>query len=311
MYDCIIIGGGPAGLTAGMYTARGGLKSLLLESGLPGGQITSSSEVENYPGQHTIVTGMELVANWASQATHFGLEIQNHYVHRIQKIDSYFSIETDSSLYSSKSVIIATGSIPKKAGFKGEDLYFGRGISVCATCDGFFYRNKNVIVLGGGDSALEEALYLAKIARQVTIIHRRSTFRAAPITVEKVYQTSNINVLMESSILEAYGDNSGLLGVKIREQGEEKELPIDGVFIFVGRDVLTTPLQQSEGNYLTTLNDKGEVCVDLRMKTSCEGLFAAGDIRQDASRQVVCAAGDGATAAISVITYLEQSHLKD
>lgn len=309
MLDLAIIGGGPAGLTAGLYATRGGLKNVtMFEKGLPGGQITQSSEIENYPGQAEVVTGMDLMANWPEQCQRFGLKHDMNEVVQVTKNGNIFNLKLiDGNIVEAKSVIIATGSVPKKAGVAGEDKFFGRGVSTCATCDGFFYKGKEVAVLGGGDTALEEAVYLAKICTKVYVIHRRDTFRAAPSTIEHMKHTSNIELILNSTVEEIYGDNSGVTGVSVKDKnsGEIKNIDVPGIFVFVGRDVLNQPLKQEGGSYLCDTNDNGEVIVDLSMRTSIPGLFAAGDIRIEAPKQVVCAAGDGATAALQAIAYVD------
>lgn len=308
MLDLAIIGGGPAGLTAGLYATRGGLKKVVLfDMGFLGGQITGSSEIENYPGQKEIVSGMELMSNWPEQSKKFGLihEIKN--IEEIKKENNIFKLKaSDGTIYDSKSVLIATGSVPKKAGFKGEKEFFGRGISTCATCDGFFYKGKEVAVIGGGDSALEEAIYLAKLCKKVYLIHRRDTYKAAPSTIEHMKKTENIEEISNVLIEEVYGDKSGVTGIILKEKETNKKinLSIPGIFVFVGRDVINYPLKQDNETFLCNMNEFGEVIVDLKMRTNIAGLYAAGDIRIDASKQVVCAAGDGATAAINIIEYL-------
>ena len=308
MLDLAIIGGGPAGLTAGLYATRGGLKNVVMfEMGMPGGQITGSSEIENYPGQAEIVSGMDLMANWPEQCQRFGLKHEMNQITSITKNNDIFNITgVDGKTYEAKSVLMATGSVPRRAGFKGENEFFGRGISTCATCDGFFYKGKEVAVVGGGDSAIEEAVYLAKLCSKVYLVHRRDTYRAAPSTIEHMKHTANIEEVTNVTVEEVFGDTSGVLGlrVKSKETGEIRELPTPGVFIFVGRDVLNAPLKQEDGSFLCDTNEAGEVIVDLKMRTSVKGLYAAGDIRIDASKQVVCAAGDGATAAVNIIEYL-------
>jgi len=308
MLDLAIIGGGPAGLTAGLYATRGGLKNVVMfEMGMPGGQITSSSEIENYPGQAEIVSGMDLMANWPEQCQRFGLKHEMNQIMSITKNEEAFKITgIDGKVYESKTVLIATGSVPKRAGFKGENEFFGRGVSTCATCDGFFYRGKEVAVVGGGDSAIEEAVYLAKLCAKVYLVHRRDTYRAAPSTIAHMKHTENIEEVTNVTVEEVFGDASGVTGlrVKSKETGELRDLPTPGVFIFVGRDVLNAPLKQEDGTFLCDVNEAGEVIVDLKMRTSVPGLYAAGDIRIDASKQVVCAAGDGATAAVNIIEYI-------
>lgn len=308
MLDLAIIGGGPAGLTAGLYATRGGLKNVIMfEMGMPGGQITSSSEIENYPGQSEVVSGMDLMANWPEQCQRFGLKHEMAQIDRVTKSGDIFTLTTnDKKEFQAKTVLIATGSVPKRAGFKGENEFFGKGVSTCATCDGFFYRGKEVTVVGGGDSAIEEAVYLSKMCSKVYLVHRRDTYRAAPSTIEHMKHAQNIEEVTNVIVEEVYGDMSGVQGIKVkhRETGEIRDLPTPGVFVFVGRDVLNAPLKQEDGTYLCDLNEAGEVIVDLRMRTSVAGFYAAGDIRIDAPKQVVCAAGDGATAAVNIIEYL-------
>jgi thioredoxin reductase (NADPH) len=308
MLDLAIIGGGPAGLTAGLYATRGGLKNVtMFEKGFPGGQITGSSEIENYPGQVEVVTGMELMASWPEQCTRFGLKHEMNEVTKVTKSNDIFTINfVDGSSVEAKSVIMATGSVPKPAGVKGEDTYFGKGVSTCATCDGFFYKDKEVAVLGGGDTAIEEAIYLSKICSKVHVIHRRDEFRAAPSTIEHMKKCENIELVLNTTVEEVLGDASGVTGVRVKskETGEESTIDVPGIFVFVGRNVLNESLKQDDGSFLCETNDIGEVIVDLSMKTNVPGLFAAGDIRIEAPKQVVCAAADGATAALSAIEYI-------
>ena len=308
MLDLAIIGGGPAGLTAGLYATRGGLKNVVMfEMGMPGGQITTSSEIENYPGQGQIMSGMELMANWLEQCQKFGLKHEMNQVTNVKKVNDIFEVTTgDGKVQEAKAVLLATGSVPRRAGFKGENEFFGKGVSTCATCDGFFYRGKEVAVIGGGDTAIEEAVYLAKLCKKVYIVHRRDTYRAAPSTIEHMKHTENIEEVTNVTVEEVYGDNSGVLGLKVKhkDSGEIRDLPVPGVFVFVGRDVLNEPLKQEDGSFLCDVNEQGEVIVDLKMRTSVKGLYAAGDVRVDAAKQVVCAAGDGATAAVNIIEYI-------
>lgn len=310
MLDCAIIGGGPAGLTAGLYATRGGLKNVtLFEKGLPGGQITQSSEIENYPGffDHT-KSGMDFMDSWQKQCFHFGLKHQMDEVTNIKKNDENFTIYiAGKEPVSAKTVIVCTGSTPKKAAIKGEDEFFGKGVSTCATCDGFFYKNKEVALLGGGDTALEEAFYLSNICSKVYIIHRRDTFRAAPSTIERVQKKENIELILSSQIIEIIGDNFGVTGLIIEDSSKnKKQLDVPGVFIFVGHNVNNSVLKQSDGKFLCDINEHGQIITNLKMHTSIEGLFVAGDMRIDAPKQVVCAASDGATAALEVISYIQE-----
>jgi len=308
MLDLAIVGGGPAGLSAGLYATRGGLKNVVMfEKGLPGGQITSSSEIENYPGSAQILSGLDFMAPWAEQCMRFGLKHAMDEVTRISRnTDGSFHIAlAGGKSEDAKSVVIATGSTPKRANFEGEAEFFGKGISTCATCDGFFYKNKEVVALGGGDTALEEALYLSHICSKVYLVHRRDTFRASPSTIEKVKNNPKIELVLNSSVKNAYGDKMGLNGlIVVDNAGHERDISVPGVFVFVGMNVNNSILKQEDGTFLCDMDENGNVVVDLNMHTSIKGLFAAGDIRIKASKQVVCAAGDGATAGIQALEYV-------
>ncbi|QBL12046.1 NAD(P)/FAD-dependent oxidoreductase [Campylobacter helveticus] len=311
MLDLAIIGGGPAGLSAGLYATRGGLKNVVMfEKGMPGGQITSSSEIENYPGVTTVMDGISFMTPWSEQCMRFGLKHEMVGVEQVGKnTDGSFCIKLEGGKSeNAKAVIVCTGSAPRKAGFKGEEEFFGRGVSTCATCDGFFYKNKEVAVLGGGDTALEEALYLANICSKVYLIHRREEFRAAPGTVEKVKKSDKIELITSASVDEVYGDASGVLGVKLKLKDAERDLKVPGIFTFVGLDVRNEILKQDDGTFLCEMEAGGQVSVNLKMQTNVAGLFAAGDLRKDAPKQVICAAGDGAVAALSALSYIENLH---
>ena len=307
--DCAIIGGGPAGLTAGMNATRGGLENVVMfEKGMPGGQITQSSEIENYPGVTGEVSGMEFMMPWPAQCQKFGLKHEMVAVNRVSKEGEIFKIhKEDGTISQAHSVIVCTGSSPRRAGFAGEDELFGRGVSTCATCDGFFYKGKEVAVVGGGDTALEEALYLAKICSKVYLIHRRDSFRASPNTVERVKNAQNIELILNSIPQEVYGDNMGVTGLLVKgDSGEIRDIKVPGVFTFVGNDVNNQILIQEDDSFLCDVNKHGEVIVDISMRTSVHGLFAAGDMRLSAPKQVVSAAGDGAVAALQAISYVDE-----
>ena len=312
MLDLAIIGGGPAGLSAGLYATRGGLKNVVMfEKGMPGGQITSSSEIENYPGQKAPgESGMDFMSTWVAQCTHFGLKHEMAGVERVVKNpDGSFTVKLEGGKEElAKAVIVATGSTPRRAGFAGEDEFFGRGVSTCATCDGFFYKIKEVAVLGGGDTAIEEALYLANICSRVYVIHRRDEFRAAPITLEKARANAKIEFITSATIKQAYGDKAGLAGLIVNTKEGERDLKVPGVFVFVGLNVNNDVLRQENGEFVCQTEAGGQVSVDLKMQTSVPGLFAAGDIRKDAPKQVIVAASDGAMAALSALSYIESLH---
>jgi len=311
MLDCAIIGGGPAGLTAGLYATRGGLENVtLFEMGMPGGQITKSSEIENYPGFFdSSKTGLEFMDTWQKQCFHFGLKHVMKKVELIVKTGEHFTITLEGGeMVEALTVIVATGSVPKRAGFNGEDEFFGKGVSTCATCDGFFYKNKPVTVLGGGDTALEEALFLSNICSDVYVVHRREKFKAAPPTLERVAKKENIHLITDSVIDEAYGGMMGLDGVKIKntKTNEVTEMKNTGLFVFVGLNIRNDVLKDENGKFICAMSDSGQVIVDLRMRTDVAGLFVAGDLRIDAPKQVVSAAADGSIAALEVMTYLQE-----
>lgn len=309
MIDLAIIGGGPAGLSAGLYATRGGIKNVVLfEKGMPGGQITGSSEIENYPGVKEVLSGLDFMQPWQEQCFRFGLKQEMVEVQRISKKGQTFEIyQNDGKVIEAKAVIVATGGRPKKTGIKGESEFWGKGVSTCATCDGFFYKNKEVAVLGGGDTAIEEAIYLTKMCKKVYLIHRRDAFRAAPVTLEHAKKNEKIEFLTPFVVEEIKGDSMGVTGILLKniQTEEKKELQIPGIFIFVGYEVNNQILKQEDGSMLCDVDQYGSVVVDLSMHTSIEGLFAAGDIRIQASKQVVCAAADGATAALQAIAYLD------
>ena len=307
--DCAIIGGGPAGLTAGLYTTRGGLENVTMyEKGMPGGQITLSSEIENYPGVTGEITGMDLMMPWPEQCQKFGLKHDMVEVTRVSKDGDIFKIHrNDGQVDEAHSVIMGTGSRPRRAGFAGEDEFFGKGVSTCATCDGFFYKGKDVVVVGGGDTALEEAIYLAKICNKVYLVHRRDTFRSAPNTVERIKSIENIELVLNSVPDEVYGDKMGVTGIRVKNNdGELRDIEAPGVFTFVGNDVNNQTLVQEDGSFLCDMNSQGQVVVGLGMNTNVAGLFATGDMRIEAPKQVVSAAGDGAVAALRVISYVDE-----
>ncbi len=305
IYDVVIIGGGPAGLTAGIYAARAGFKALLIRGASTVSQITATDRIENYPGIVGGIAGFELVENFINQARQFGLEITDYDVTRITKAPSGdlpgWEIAADGKTYRTLSLIAATGANWRKLGVPGEESFIGRGVSFCATCDGPFYRGLEVAVIGGGDTAIQEALFLTNFARKVTVIHRRDRLRATAILRDRAQKNAKIEFLWDSVVEEIRGDKmvGGLL-VKNLKTGSLTELPAEGVFIFVGLNPNTELLKG-----IVDLDKSGYILTDQDMKTSAAGIFAAGDCIRKTLRQVVTACGDGATAAFSAQHYVE------
>ncbi len=302
MHDVVIIGGGPAGLTAGIYAARGGLKTLLCEEKLLGGQIVLSFEVENYPGFPDGISGMELIERFSKQAEKFGVEVTYEGVQRIEDNREYKSVYlTNGNCIKTKTVIIAAGATADRLGCPGEKKFTGKGVSYCATCDGAFFRGKTVAVIGGGDSALEEALYLTNLAKKVYIIHRRDTLRAIKILQDRAMKNDKIEFIFNHVVKEIQGDKfvNGLL-LENTKTKELTRLPVDGVFIYIG----TTPNTEFVKD-LIELDEEGYIVVNDKMETNIPGIYAAGDIRVSPLRQVVTAAADGAIAASSAQKYIE------
>ncbi|MBU4487381.1 MAG: thioredoxin-disulfide reductase [Candidatus Delongbacteria bacterium] len=302
MYDLIIIGGGPAGLTAGMYAARSKLNVVMLEKMMPGGNVSITAEVENYPGIPNI-GGPDLVMQMEKQARDFGLEIRSEEVLSIEvgAGTNGHSIKSDTNEYKTKSVLIASGSSPRRIGCQGEDEHIGRGVSYCATCDGAFFREKHIAVVGGGDSAVEEGLYLTKFAKRVTIIHRRDRLRADKIIQEKAIKHPKIDFIWDS-VIEGIEGTPVVNNIKIKnlKSSEVTDFKVDGVFVFVGyipgTDYVPGIVNKDEGGYIIT---------DLEMRTNIPGIFAAGDIIAKKQRQIVTACGDAATAIKTIEHYNE------
>ena len=302
LYDLVIIGGGPGGLSAGIYAMRAAMKTVLIEKGIPGGQVNLSDEVENYPGFiHT--SGAELSMKFAEHARSYGLEELNEEVTAVEPGLTYHTIRLASgqSLIT-HSVILSTGGSPRKLDIPGEDEYYGKGVSYCAVCDGFFFRGKDVIVVGGGDSACEEALYLAKLAAKVYIVHRRDALRASMILQQRVEADCNIEVLWNSVVTEIKAGAEGVDQVTLQDtqNQEHRQMSIDGVFIFIGF-VPNNELVPAG----TRLNADGFVITDEKCETNTAGIFAVGDVRERYARQIVLAAGDGALAALAAAHYVE------
>lgn len=303
VYDVIIIGGGPAGLTAGLYTSRARLKSLLIEKGFAGGLVTTIDWVENYPGFDEGISGVELSQRMERQAKKFGLEtvqgsVKEIYVHdEIKRI-----VLEEGNVYEAKAVILATGANPGLLKVKGEEKYRGRGVSYCATCDGAFFRGKKIAVVGGGNSAVQEALFLTKLAEVVYIVHRRDQLRATKIIQEKAFANPNIKFIWNSLVEKIDGEDTvNSLVLKNVKTGEVSRLEVEGVFIYVGYNPSTGFLKG-----IVKLDEDNYILTDEDMSTSVPGIFAAGDVRAKPLKQITTAVGDGATAAVSAEKYISQ-----
>ncbi|WP_227762966.1 thioredoxin-disulfide reductase [Zhaonella formicivorans] len=302
-YDLVIIGGGPAGLTAGLYGARGGLKTLMVEMGMPGGQAANTDIIENYPGFPDGISGPELMQKFMEQAMRFDLEIAMGLVKEVDLKSDPKRVITDEGQYLAKTIIIASGARPRKLGVPGEEKFTGAGVSYCAVCDGAFFRNKKVVVVGGGDSALEEGIFLTKYASEVLIMHRREEFRAANVYQNRARENPKISFRLNSVIEEIVGQNKvEKIRYKNVQTGEISEEAVDGVFIFIG----TEPNTEFLGGQVT-MDERGYIITNDVMGCSLPGVFAAGDVRQKTLRQVSTAVGDGAVAAMSAERYLIES----
>jgi thioredoxin reductase (NADPH) len=300
LYDLVIVGGGPAGLTAGIYAMRGGLRTVLIEKLAPGGQIALTEAVENYPGFPQI-SGAELTRLMEEHARKFGVAIVNEEVVRIDDEENGKIIRTNDVSYTARAVIVASGAKPKKLGVKGEEKFIGKGVSFCAICDGRFFQNRNVCVVGGGDSAIQEALYLSKLAGRVYVVHRRSQLRTEKITQEKAFSNPKIEFVWDSLVEEISG-NGKVESVLVRNVKNDKEtrLTVGGVFVYVGNTPNTEfiDVKKDENNFIIT-ND--------HLETSMIGVYAAGDCRAKPLRQVATAVGDGALAAFQAGRFIEDS----
>jgi len=305
MYDLVIIGGGPAGYTAGMYASRARLKVLLLSSIFIQSQTTTTAEVENYPGFPDSIGGFELLERMKQHAVKFGLEVLDEQAESIdqemQDGKQIWKIKIGDKVLESLSLIAATGAIPRELGIPGESKFKGRGVSYCAVCDAALFKGKDIVVVGGGDTAIEEALFLAKFVKSIKIIHRRDRLRATKILQEKVVAEQKINFVWNSNAEEITGEQK-IEGVKIKNKmsGENSFVACDGVFIFAGYLPNTDLFKR-----IVELNEEGYIIADDNMHTSQKGIFACGDCRKKLLRQVVTACGDGATAAFSAQQYVE------
>ncbi|MBU5244463.1 thioredoxin-disulfide reductase [Bacillus halotolerans] len=302
IYDVIIIGAGPAGMTAAVYTSRANLSTLMIERGIPGGQMANTEDVENYPGFESIL-GPELSNKMFEHAKKFGAEYAYGDIKEIVDGKEYKVVKAGSKEYKARAVIIAAGAEYKKIGVPGEKELGGRGVSYCAVCDGAFFKGKELVVIGGGDSAVEEGVYLTRFASKVTIVHRRDKLRAQSILQARAFDNEKVDFLWNKTVKEIHEENGKVGKVTLVDTvtGEESEFTTDGVFIYIGMLPLSKPFEN-----LGITNEEGYIETNDRMETKVEGILAAGDIREKSLRQIVTATGDGSIAAQSVQHYVEE-----
>ncbi|GHT70387.1 thioredoxin reductase [Endomicrobiia bacterium] len=302
VYDIVIIGGGPAGLSAAIYASRARLKTLLIEKNGCGGQITVTDLIENYPGFNDGINGFDFAVKLKAQARDFGAEIMYDEVTNVEN-GEVKKVITVNATYETQTIIVAAGTSVKKMNIPGEPDFIGKGVSFCATCDAPFYRSKDVLVVGGGDSAIQEALYLSKFAKNVIVIHRRNELRTAKILQEKIASHTNISIIYDSVPKEILGkDSIEKVTITNVKTNKDTDLKVDGVFVFIGLVPNTLFLSN------LVLDKNGYVVTDENMNTSIAGIFACGDIRKKQLRQVVTAVSDGAQAAISAQGYIENQN---
>lgn len=300
-FDVIIVGGGPAGLTAGTYCARAGMKTMLVERAILGGQISLCSAIDNYPGFPSGISGVELAARFEDQAKKFGVETVWGDVQQISCEAPLKKVQLLDNTFSAKTLIIAIGTEPKKLGIPGESEFLGKGVSYCATCDGAFYKDKEIVVIGGGNSAVQEAIFLTKFASKVKIVHRRDRLRADQVLAERAVSDAKIEMVWDSVPLSVNGSGAvGSVTVRNVKDNTKKEISCDGVFIYIG-EAPNTGLFKG----VLDLSPEGFIVTDDLMRTSCKGVFAAGDVRHKNFRQIATAVGDGAIAADSARKFLE------
>lgn len=302
IYDVVIIGAGPAGMTAAVYASRSNLSTLMLERGIPGGQMANTEEVENYPGFESIL-GPELSTKMFDHAKKFGAEYAYGDVTEIIDGEEYKTIKAGSKEYKARAIIITTGAEYKKMGIPGEKELGGRGVSYCAVCDGAFFKNRNLIVVGGGDSAVEEGIYLTRFADKVTIVHRRDQLRAQKIIQDRAFANEKIDFIWNHTVKEIHEKDGKVGSVTLVSTVDdtEQEVQADGVFIYIGMLPLTKPFKD-----LGILNEAGYIQTNAEMETAVPGIYAAGDVRDKTLRQIVTATGDGSIAAQAAQHYVEE-----
>jgi len=301
-HSLIILGSGPAGYTAAIYAARANLNPVVIQGIQPGGQLTTTTDVDNYPGYKDGVQGPEMMADFQAQAERFGTEIIWDHINETDLSKRPFTLKGDEGTYTCDALIIATGASAMYLGLPSEEAFSGRGVSACATCDGFFYRDKEVAVIGGGDTAVEEAIYLSNICSKVTVVHRRDELRAEKIMQDHLFACENVEMAWSSTLDEVLGDESGVTGMRIKStvDGSTKDIDLHGVFIAIGHkpntDFVKGQVEMDDTGYLIT---KGKTTA-----TSVEGVFAAGDVADSVYRQAITSAGEGCKAALDVERWL-------
>ncbi|WP_054669365.1 thioredoxin-disulfide reductase [Lentilactobacillus senioris] len=300
-YDVVVIGAGPGGMTAALYASRANYSVAMIDRGIYGGQMNNTAEIENYPGFKSIM-GPDLAQNMYDSSINFGAEYVYGSVESITDLGDTKLVKTDSEEIEAKVVIIGTGSEYKKLGVLGEDEFGGRGVSYCAVCDGAFFKNKDVVVVGGGDSAIEEGLYLTKIANSVTVIHRRDQLRAQKVSQERAFANEKMNFVWNTNVEEILGDENKVTGVRVRnnQTGEESTIDAAGVFIYVGLNPMTEPFKD-----LGITDDNGWIETNDQMETKVPGVYAVGDVRKKDLRQITTAVGEGGTAGQQAFKYIE------
>ncbi|HOJ86050.1 MAG: thioredoxin-disulfide reductase [Elusimicrobiales bacterium] len=300
-FDIIIIGSGPAGITASIYGSRAGLKTLVIAGPAPGGQLLQTMDIENFPGFEHPISGFDLMTKMINQSKRLGTKIINEFAKELDLSKTPFTVKTGANIYQTKSVIIATGANAKWLGLESEQRLIGRGVSSCATCDGFFYKGKTVCVIGGGDSACEEAIFLTNFAQKVYLIHRRDQLRAAYIMQEKVKKNPKIEIIYDHIPSEIIGENK-VSGIKIKnvKTQEEKKIDLDGVFIAIGHHPNSEIVKGK-----VKLDDHGYIVVDSNFQTSVPGVFACGDVADTIYKQAIVASGTGCMAAMNAIKFVE------
>ncbi len=299
-YDIAIIGSGPAGLTAAIYTQRGGMKSIIIGGPAPGGLLLQTMEIENFPGFEKPISGYDLMSRIINQAKRLGAVLTTDYADDII-IKNPFEIKAGANTYIAKAIIVATGSSPRRLGIEGEERFKNRGVSYCATCDGFFYKGKDVCVIGGGDTACEEAIFLTGFANKVYLIHRRDKLRASALLQEKVKKNSKIEIVFNHIVKEIKGENRvEKVVLKNTLDGSEREISLNGVFIAIGHEPNSSILKGK-----VEIDSEGYVKVNGNYETSVKGIFACGDVVDKIYKQAVIAAGSGAMAAMNAIKYIE------